>query len=59
VSADPGGVRGADAPFTLEDWQIEDGPCRDGQLYCPDCITYDRCGCVKWEIVEHPGPAAG
>jgi hypothetical protein len=41
--------------FMPEAWQIEDGPCRDGQLYCPDCLWYDRCGCVTWEMVGHPG----
>jgi hypothetical protein len=31
----------------LDEWQCEDGPCRDGQWYCAGCITQNRCGCAR------------
>lgn len=33
-------------PFKLETWQVDDGPCTNGDWYCVDCILKNQCGCA-------------
>ena len=34
-----------------EPWRLNDGPCRDGEFYCIDCLLYSvGCGCTPHVI---------